>query len=206
VDEDEIRSNWRADYIPQSDLRQVRRIFVDMAIHDVDLSLWFFGEEQTVPKTVSVHGVTALNPELLETSDRDNAVGIVEYYGGEIAYFYCSRTMAHGQEDSTDIIGTKGKLSVNASPQTDLVSLYHAGGITKEVQRDFWERFEGAFAREVSEFAEACLFDRALPMKLGTALKAGVIALALQEALVTGRQVHFTEQGGRQEPVILRAT
>jgi hypothetical protein len=85
------------------------------------------------------------------------------------------------------------------------VSLYHAGGITKEVQRDFWERFEGAFAREVNEFAEACLFDRALPMKLGTALKAGVIALALQEALVTGRQVHFTEQGGRQEPVMLRA-
>jgi hypothetical protein len=32
-------------------------------------------------------------------------------------------------------------------------------------------------------------------MKLGTALKAGVIALALQEALVTGRQVHFTKQG-----------
>lgn len=178
-------------------------IFVDMAIHDVDLSLWFFGEEQTVPKTVSAHGVAALHPELLETSDRDNAVGIVEYYGGKIAYFYCSRMMAHGQEDSTDIIGTKGKLSVNANPQKDLVSLYHAGGITKEVQRDFWERFEGAFAREVNEFAEACLFDRALPMKLGTALKAGVIALALQEALVTGRQVHFTEQGGRQEPVML---
>jgi myo-inositol 2-dehydrogenase / D-chiro-inositol 1-dehydrogenase len=31
-------------------------IFVDMAIHDVDLSLWFFGEEQTVPKTVSARG------------------------------------------------------------------------------------------------------------------------------------------------------
>ena len=53
-------------------------IFVDMAIHDVDLSLWFFGEELTVPKTVSAHGVAALHPELLETNDRDNAVGIVQ--------------------------------------------------------------------------------------------------------------------------------
>jgi myo-inositol 2-dehydrogenase / D-chiro-inositol 1-dehydrogenase len=113
--------------------------------------------------------------------------------------------MARGQEDSSEIIGTKGKLSVNASPQKDLVSLYHAGGITKEVQGDFWERFKGAFAWEVNEFAEACLFDGALPMKLGTVLKAAVIALALQEALVTGRQVHFTEQGGQQEPVMLRA-
>jgi predicted dehydrogenase len=65
VDEDEIRSNWCADDIPQSDLRQYNEggffvaysamsggIFVDMAIHDVDISLWFFGEEQTVPKSV----------------------------------------------------------------------------------------------------------------------------------------------------------
>ena len=64
--------------------------------------------------------------------------------------------MAHGQEDSTDIIGTKGKLSVNASPQKDLVSLYHAGGITKEVQ-GISGKIRGGFCREVNEFAEACL-------------------------------------------------
>lgn len=54
--------------------------------------------------------------------------GVTLYDGGKIAYFYCTRMMAHGQEDSTDIKGTKGKLSINANPQKDLVSLYRAGG------------------------------------------------------------------------------
>jgi myo-inositol 2-dehydrogenase/D-chiro-inositol 1-dehydrogenase len=174
-------------------------IFVDMTIHDIDLSLWFFGEEATTPKSISAYGVTALHPELLKTNDRDNAVGIVEYYGGKIAYFYCSRMMAHGQEDSTDIIGTEGKLSVNATPQKDLVNFYHAGGITREVQDDFWERFERAFAQEINEFTDACLFDKQLPIKLETALKVGEIAAAMQEALVTGRQIHFTQEGERRE-------
>ena len=123
-------------------------------------------------------------------------MGIVEYYGGKIAYFYCSRMMAHGQEDS---IGTEGKLSANATPQKDLVNLYHAGGITREVQDDFWERFERAFAQEINEFTDACLFDKQLPIKLETVLKVGEIAAAMQEALVTGRQIHFTQEGERRE-------
>ena len=45
-------------------------IFVDMTIHDIDLSLsGFFGEEATTPKTISAYGVTALHPELLKTND-----------------------------------------------------------------------------------------------------------------------------------------
>lgn len=174
-------------------------IFVDMAIHDIDLSLWFFGEEATTAKSISAYGVAALHPELLKTNDRDNAVGVVEYYGGKIAYFYCSRMMAHGQEDSTDIIGTEGKLSVNATPQKDLVNFYFAGGIIREVQGDFWERYERAFLQEVNEFADACLHGKQLPIRLETALKAGEIAVAMQEALVTGRQIHFTQEGKRQE-------
>jgi myo-inositol 2-dehydrogenase/D-chiro-inositol 1-dehydrogenase len=34
-----------------------------------------------------------------EHNDRDNAVGLVEFYDGRMAYFYASRMMAAGQED-----------------------------------------------------------------------------------------------------------
>lgn len=74
-------------------------IFVDCSIHDIDLALWFFGEESVV-KSVSAVGITAVSPELRKYDDRDNALGILEFHDGKIAQLFCSRMMAAGQEDS----------------------------------------------------------------------------------------------------------
>jgi predicted dehydrogenase len=71
-----------------------------------------------------------VQPDLDKYNDCDNAVGIVEFWGGKMAYYYCSRMMAHGQEDTTELIGTEGKLTVNGNPQCNLVNYYHSGGIT----------------------------------------------------------------------------
>ncbi|CBF86724.1 hypothetical protein AN2378.2 [Aspergillus nidulans FGSC A4] len=173
-------------------------VFVDMAVHDIDLTLWFFGSD-IIPKSISAYGITAVTPDLKKYNDFDNAVGVVEFYGGKIAYFYCSRMMAHGQEDVTEIIGTEGKLSVNLNPANDLVNYYHAGGITREVPATYWGRFEQAFVKETNEFVAACLDDTPLPMKLSNAVKAVQIGAWLQEALVTGRQIKFDETGRRVE-------
>lgn len=171
-------------------------IFVDMGIHDVDLTLWLLGED-AVPKVISATGSATLNPELLKTNDRDNAMGMIEFHGGKVAQYYVSRMMAHGQEDSTDVIGTEGKVTVNTQPAKDLVNLCHAGGIIRDVPEEFWARFELAFAQELQKFANTCFFDKPLPMKLETAVKALEIAAALQESLVTDKQIRFDVQGQR---------
>lgn len=173
-------------------------VFVDMSVHDIDLTLWFFGDD-IVPKSISAHGITAVQPDLQKYNDFDNAVGIVEFHGGKIAYYYCSRMMAHGQEDTTEIIGTEGKLSVNSNPQANFVNYYHPGGITREVPAHYYGRFEMAFVQEANEFTECCLDNKPLPLKLSNAVKAVEIGAALQEALVTGKQIHFDETGRRIE-------
>jgi hypothetical protein len=48
-------------------------------------------------------GITAVSPELRKYNDRDNALGIVEFYDGKIAQLFCSRMMAAGQEDCESI-------------------------------------------------------------------------------------------------------
>lgn len=77
-------------------------IFVDCSIHDIDLALWFFGEDSVV-KSVTAIGITAVSPELRKYNDRDNALGIVEFYDGRIAQLFCSRMMAAGQEDCSSL-------------------------------------------------------------------------------------------------------
>jgi myo-inositol 2-dehydrogenase/D-chiro-inositol 1-dehydrogenase len=173
-------------------------IFVDCSIHDIDLALWFYGQDSIV-KSVAAVGITAVQPELRKHNDRDNAVGVVEFYGGKIAYFFASRMMAAGQDDATEIIGTEGKLQVNAQPMSNLVNIYDSIGVRREIPQHYYGRFEQAFVTEANEFTECCLDDKPLPMKLTGAVQAVKIGCALQEALVTGKKIWFDETGRRVE-------
>ncbi|KAA6408919.1 MAG: NAD-binding Rossmann fold oxidoreductase family [Lasallia pustulata] len=177
-------------------------IFVDCSIPDIDLALWFFGQDSMVKGVVS-SGITAVQPGLRKYGDRDNAVGIVEFYGGRIAYLYCSRMMAAGQDDSTEIIGTAGKLTVNAQPMANLVHIYEASGIRREIPPNYYGRFEQAFVTEANEFTHACVEDGPLPMKLSGAVQAVKIGCALQESLRSGDRIWFDETGRRVEREML---
>lgn len=171
-------------------------IFVDCSIHDIDLALWFFGQDSKV-KSVSAVGITAVEPDLRKHNDRDNAVGLVEFHNGKIAYFYASRMMAAGQEDTTEIIGTQGKLAVNTQPALNLVSIYDSTGIRREIPQHYYDRFEYAFVTEANEFTACCLENTPVPLRLDGAVQAVRIGAALQESLITGEKIFFDEEGNR---------
>lgn len=173
-------------------------IFVDCSIHDIDLALWFFGEDSKV-KSVSAVGITAVEPDLRKHNDRDNAVGVIEFYDGRITHLYSSRMMAAGQEDTTEIIGTKGKLTVNTIPAANLVRIYDPSGIRHEVGQNYWERFKNAFKQEAVEFSASCLDDTPVPIKLTSAVTAVRIGAALQESMITGDKIWWDENGNRTE-------
>ncbi|PIB02354.1 scyllo-inositol 2-dehydrogenase (NAD(+)) [Cercospora beticola] len=169
-------------------------IFVDANIHDIDLALWYFGQDSVV-KSVTAAGINARLTELEKYQDVDNGIGIVEFYGGKIAYFYASRMMAAGQEDTTEIIGTHGKIVVNGNPQQNLVSLHESTGIRKDVPQTYYDRFEHAFVTESNEFTECVLDGTKPPFELAGAVAAVKIASALQKSLVTGKKIEYSESG-----------
>ncbi|KAJ5909317.1 NAD-binding Rossmann fold oxidoreductase family protein [Penicillium tannophilum] len=170
-------------------------IFVDCAIHDIDLSLWYLNNP--VPKACWAAGTLQHHPELKALSDVDNAVGIVEFWDGKIAYFYCSRTQAHGHDVCTEITGTDGKLMVNVIPQQNNVVLADKLGMRHEVQPEYWQRFQDAFALEANEFVESILKDTPVPVKLETGITVMKIGQGLQHALLTGEVVRFNRCGER---------
>lgn len=173
-------------------------IFVDCSIHDIDLALWFFGQDSKV-QSVSAVGITAVEPDLRKHNDRDNAVGLVEFYNGKMAYFYASRMMAAGQEDTTEIIGTRGKVTVNAQPQINLVNTFDNNGVHRDIPQHYYDRFEYAFVTESNEFTDAVLEKKPVPLKLDGAVQAVRIGAALQESLITEQKIFFDEAGNRVE-------
>ncbi|CVL12663.1 myo-inositol 2-dehydrogenase [Fusarium proliferatum] len=173
-------------------------IFVDCNIHDIDLALWYFGQDSIV-KSVVATGITAVQPELRKHKDVDNGVGIVEFWGGKVAYFYSSRMMAAGQHDMTEVIGTEGKLAINANPVGNLVEMHEATGVRRQIPGDYYGRFEHAFVTEANEFTSSVLDNNKLPFKLTGAVQAVKIGCALQESLNSGKKINFDETGRRIE-------
>ncbi|KAK9452690.1 hypothetical protein V1511DRAFT_134231 [Dipodascopsis uninucleata] len=167
-------------------------IFVDCTIHDIDLMLWFFGEDIKV-KSITATGVAALQPELIKYNDRDNAVGIVEFWSGQIATLYVTRMIASGQEDQTFIVGTEGKLSINMTPAINHVDIHDKNGIRREIPQNYFERFYEAFTLEANEFTKACLDDLPVPLDPQGAVHAVKIALALQESMISGKKIYYDE-------------
>ncbi len=162
-------------------------IFLDMSVHDIDAARWFLGAPR--PVRVFATGTVAVHEGLRACNDLDNGIALCEFADGKVACFQASRTMAHGHESLTEIIGTGGRLTIGANPRLTRVEIADVHGVRNECTPTFYERFEEAFVLEVNAFVDAVREDRPLPMTLADATEATRIAIAIQESIRTQRSV-----------------
>jgi myo-inositol 2-dehydrogenase / D-chiro-inositol 1-dehydrogenase len=164
-------------------------IFLDMSVHDIDTARWLLGNP--APLRAYATGAVAVHEGLHQWHDVDNGAALCEFDGGRIAYFCASRTMAHGFEASTEIVGTQGRLTVCSNPRANLVDIADVHGARNECTPTFYERFEDAFLREDQAFVDVVREDRAPPLTLHDATEATRIGIALRESLLTKRLVEL---------------
>ncbi|KAI9035933.1 uncharacterized protein KD926_002598 [Aspergillus affinis] len=186
------KSNFTTGY-----LRASGGIFVDTAVHDIDLTLSFLGEDVR-PKELWATGLIAHHHGLMDVGDVDNGIGVVKFWNGKIAHYYHSRTTAHGYDNCTEIIGSKGKVSINLVPNRNRVQVSNEAGIVQDATSSWIDRYSEAFVTELEEFTGAILEGRELPLRLESAYTGLNIALSLQESLRTGKKIEFDENGNRR--------
>jgi myo-inositol 2-dehydrogenase/D-chiro-inositol 1-dehydrogenase len=162
-------------------------IFVDMSVHDIDAARWLLGASDVA--RVFASGLVGVHEGLREWSDVDNGVATCEFVTGEIATIHASRTMAHGFECMTEVIGTKGRILVGGDARRDHVVISDVHGVRHECTPTFYERFEDAFLREDTEFVQAVIEDRPPPLTLRDATEATRISLAMRQSLLERRVV-----------------
>ena len=160
-------------------------IYMDCSVHDIDLARWMLGNPKAQRAFAS--GTIALHPGLAEHGDVDNGLAIVEFEGGARAVFYATRTLAHGHETSTEVIGTAGKLEVGHGAARDRVVTSDAHGVRHQSVADFFERFTGAFQSEMAAFIAACRGETPLTLTLSDATEATRIGLAITRSLRSGQ-------------------
>lgn len=164
-------------------------IFRDMSVHDIDAARWFLGGARAV--RVFATGTIAVHEGLAAHGDLDNGMALCEFEGGKIACFQASRTLAHGHESMTEIVGTDGRLTIGANPRLTRVEIADVHGVRNECTPTFYERFEEAFVAELAAFVDAALHDSPLPLTLADATEATRIAAALQASVRTHRAVEL---------------
>jgi myo-inositol 2-dehydrogenase/D-chiro-inositol 1-dehydrogenase len=164
-------------------------IFLDMSVHDIDLARWLLGSPK--PRRVFSVGAIAVHRGLADCGDVDNGLAIIEFDGGAMATIYASRTMAHGHETATEIIGTQGRIVVGRDGRMNEVEVADAHGIRIRTTPTFWERFENAFLRETMHFVDCLRHDRPPGLTLHDATEATRIGIALRTSLVERRAVEL---------------
>jgi myo-inositol 2-dehydrogenase / D-chiro-inositol 1-dehydrogenase len=165
-------------------------LFLDMAIHDIDLARWYLGSEA---KSVYAVGGCYAYPEFEKYNDADNGAALIQFNNGSIGMFYAGRTCAHGYHIETEIIGTKGALRIGTVPQKNLVTVFNDEGVVQECTSGFIERFEQAYVAEVQEFVNCILENRKPGVLVKDGVKSTEIAYACKESFENNRLVFFNQ-------------
>ena len=161
-------------------------IFLDMAIHDIDLMRWFLGCEAT---EVYAMGATFKHPEFKEAGDDETGVAVYKFANGAMGITHVGRTAPHGYHVETEIVGTEGTIRISAVPEKNLARLYNANGVCTECVQGFPERFADAYLAEMEEFVSCALEGRQPGVSVYDGTKSTLIGYATTESWKTGKAV-----------------
>ena len=161
-------------------------IFLDMAIHDVDLCRWFLGSEAT---EVYAMGATFKHPEFKEVGDDETGVAVYKFANGGMGMVHVGRTAPYGYHVETEIVGTEGTIRISAVPEKNLATVYGPAGVCTECVGSFPERFEQAYLTEMEEFIDCVLNGKQPGVSVYDGTRSTAIGYATTEAWKTGKIV-----------------
>lgn len=161
-------------------------IFIDMAVHDIDLMRWFLDDE---PTEVYAIGSTFKHPEFKAVGDDETAVATYKFKNGGIGVIHVGRTSPHGYHVETEIVGTEGSIRISPVPEKNLAMLYNSNGVVTECVEGFPQRFAEAYLLEMQEFINCVCEGRKPGVTVYDGTKSTAIAFGTTEAWKSGKVV-----------------
>lgn len=169
-------------------------IFLDQAIHDLDIARFLVGE---VEEVLAV-GDAVVDPAIGEMGDADTTTVLLRFRGGAQGVVQNSRRAVYGYDVRTEVFGSGGKFVLDATPKTPLLS--YADGVKMDHYHFFMDRFRDAYRAEIGAFVAS--LRAGTPPQPGTfdALESLRLALACTRSLREGRAVKVAEVRAEGQP------
>jgi myo-inositol 2-dehydrogenase/D-chiro-inositol 1-dehydrogenase len=127
-------------------------LFLDMAVHDLDLARFLVGEVEEV----CAYGGVLIDDRIAEANDADTAATLLRFKNGVLGVVETSRRSNWGYDIRTEVAGSVGKVVVEAPRKTPLLfSKDFASGF--DHFENFPDRFEAAYRLQLEAFFESVL-------------------------------------------------
>ena len=175
---------------PISYIEKSGGLFLDMTIHDFDMSRFIVEKEV---EEVYAKGAVLVDPEIGAAGDIDTAVITLTYTDGTMAIIDNSREAAYGYDQRIEVFGSKGMVQANNNFH-DSHRLYNSKGMQAALPLNFFlERYEAAYRTEMSEYINSLENNTPIPVDGNDGLQSLKIGLAAIKSLKEKRPVKVNE-------------
>jgi myo-inositol 2-dehydrogenase / D-chiro-inositol 1-dehydrogenase len=186
---EQFRALSRDTYPPPFEfLRESGGIFLDMAVHDLDLARFLVGEVVEVQAWAAV----LAEPRFAEADDFDTALAMLRFEDGALGVVETARHSRWGYDIRTEVAGAEGKVVIEAMQKT-AATFSHDFGFHGDHFESFPDRFEAAFRLELEAFIEAVRAGRQPSPGPQDALETLRLAIACTRSRAEGRPVRLSE-------------
>ena len=173
---------------PVEFLRTSGGLFLDMAVHDLDLARFLVGEVEEV----QAWGANLLDDRFVQAGDIDTAVTLLRFRNGALGTVETARHSTWGYDIRTEVAGSAGKVVIDAEQKTPLTYSRRFGHEVDHFE-SFPDRFAVAFQRELDAFFAAILAGSTPTPGPADALETLRLAVAVTRSWREGRPVRVAD-------------
>ncbi|QEH61845.1 Myo-Inositol 2-dehydrogenase [Spiroplasma chinense] len=157
-------------------------IFMDMAIHDFDMSRYIVGSDV---EEVFVMGDALVNPKIKEAGDIDTAIIQLKFANNALGVIDISREAVYGYDQRLELFGSKGAIIADNKVETSTKLLTKDCSCVDNPLHFFIERYIDAYKNEYETFIEAFMNNDNVICSFEDGLKAELIAEACKKSYET---------------------
>jgi myo-inositol 2-dehydrogenase / D-chiro-inositol 1-dehydrogenase len=131
-------------------LQQSGGLFLDMAVHDLDLARFLVGEVEEV----QAWGTVLIDSRFAEADDVDTAVSLLRFVNGAFGVVETSRRSNWGYDIRTEVAGAEGKVVVEGVQKTPALFSRNFAASFDHFE-NFPDRFADGYRLELEAFFQA---------------------------------------------------
>lgn len=165
---------------PLSYVRVSGGIFMDMTIHDFDMTRFLTGSE--VEEVYAIGGAM-VDPEIGAAGDVDTCVVTMRLKNGVLATIDNSRKAAYGYDQRIEVFGSQGMVTVSNRTPDNHIHIDADGVHSSKPQHFFLDRYQESYVIEMQAFVDCVIKDRTPPVTGRDGLAPALIGLAAKQSL-----------------------